>query len=130
MPTFLFVHQVAGATQDIKCSFRCYNQTNIVKFSEGLISIDWPRLWPGDLDEKVSYFVNELDQLYCSSFPVMTKRVTSKRVGKPWLTPELIKMIKLKSLYFKLSKVGVITGEFNNQYRIHGVRTWVALIDL
>ena len=71
----------------------------------------------GDLDGKVSYFVNELDQLYCSSFPVMTKRISSKRMGKPWLTPELIKMIKLKSLYFKLSKVGVITGEFNRQYR-------------
>ena len=48
---------------------------------------------------------------------MQTKHISKKRMAKPWLAPELLKLIKAKSLYFKLSRVGIVSHEFNLNYR-------------
>jgi copper chaperone CopZ len=40
-----------------------------------------------------------------------------KRLQKPWLTAGILKSIKTKSNYFKLYKLGLVSGEVNRLYK-------------
>ena len=87
-PTLLFwPHQMANVDQNIQYSYGCYDQVNIIKSSDKFTTLDWPCLCSRDLNNKVSYYVTVLDQLYCSSSPVKAKHVSFKHVGKPLFSP-------------------------------------------
>ena len=53
-------------------------------------------------------FDEVVNRIYCSNFPVKTKKVSAKRLMKPWLTSGLLQSIRKKSRYFKLLKLGLI----------------------
>ena len=79
-----------------------------------LSDIDWLSLWSGDVDNKVSFFVKCFNELYWSSFLLINKNVSVKRMMKPLLSPSILSLIKIKYLYFKFYKQGLITRELNN----------------
>ena len=51
------------------------------------------------------------------SFPLKTKNIPQKRLDNPWLTQRIHKLVKIKSSYFKLFKLGLITKEENNRFK-------------
>ena len=116
-PTFLLFHNLSNVSDSSKLSFRSQKVENDDKFVMHLSQLDWSGELIGDLSDRVESFVSKLDHLYCRNFPLQTKDISKKCMAKPWLSPELLKQIKAKSLYFKLSRVSIISHEFNLNYR-------------
>ena len=103
-PAFLQFKQQSYNKPDLtKLSFRHHKPENLTDFSNKLSDIDWLSLWSGDVDKKVSFFVKCLNELNCNCFPLINKNVSVKRMMKPWLTPRILSLIKIKSLYFKFT---------------------------
>ena len=61
-----------------------------------------------DLNLSIEKFLDTVDCIYKRFFPLKVKFISSKRMNKPWLSREILKMIKTKSHYFKLYKCNVI----------------------
>ena len=62
-------------------------------------------------------FNSTLNQLYCDTFPLKCKFLSSKRCSNPWINNSLHKLLKSKSDYFRLFKLGAVTKIENNIYR-------------
>ena len=58
-----------------------------------------------------------LSKAYSKYFPMKTKYICKKRFEKPWLTSGILRSIKVKSNYFKLYKLGLISHEINNRFK-------------
>ena len=52
-----------------------------------------------------------------SEFSIKTKYISNKQFSKPWITPDIIKLIKAKSKMFNLLRLGIITNDENNAYK-------------
>ena len=56
-------------------------------------------------DLSYSKYTTEFTKLYNKHFPIRTKKVHNKTLAKPWITPEIQRMIKKKNkLYDKKLK--------------------------
>lgn len=62
-------------------------------------------------------FLKTVNDIYCDSFPLKVKKISKKRLSKPWLTPEILKHVKYKSLCFKKCKLGLISDADNRKVR-------------
>lgn len=92
-----------------KISFRLESDENLMMFREYLSNYDWSyTLQIDDVDLSVEKFLCDLDVIYRRFFPLKVKFISSKRLSKPWLSHEILQMIKTKSRYFKLYKNNVI----------------------
>ena len=69
------------------------------------------------MDRSFDRFYEIINKLYCDSFPLVSKQVSEKRSSKPWLTHEILQLIKLKGIYFKYYKQGLISKETNNMFK-------------
>ena len=67
-----------------------------------------------DVNRANTDFLNLINNAYCKNFPIKTKFISSKRTSKTWLSPNVKKLINLKSEYFKMFRRGLITRESNN----------------
>ena len=85
---------------------------NLTDFSE----IDWLSLSSGEVDNKVSFFVNDLNELYCSCFQLINKHVSAKIMMRLWLSPSILSLFKIKKLYFKFYKQSLITRELKKNW--------------
>ena len=65
----------------------------------------------------MTYFINKLDNIYCKCCPLKIKYLSKKRIDKPWMTGEILALVKEKSTYFKLYKRGLITKAQNNLFK-------------
>ena len=105
-----------GYTQ--KIIFRNYSDDNLNLFAEKLSLMNWDFI---NTNVCVNFafenFLKTISDLYCNLFPVKTKYLTANRLNKPWITKELLKLIKLKSEYVRLFKLGVISKESNNKFK-------------
>ena len=116
-PTFLILPRIKNVNEKIKITFREHADYAIELFgrrvSEFMNNLDLE----GNLSAVTELLITELDKLYRTCFPLKTKFVSHKRLSKPWLTSAIIKSIKTKAHYFKLSKLGIISNELNKAYR-------------
>ena len=55
--------------------------------------------------------------MYCHAFPLKTKYVSGKQSINPWMTPNLNKLIHIKSKYFNLYRLGFINKSENNYFK-------------
>lgn len=109
----------------IKCSpektkivFRIHKEENIELFLNKLNGTDWnSTILDGNVDESWNAFQTRLDTLYCETFPKKTKFLSSKTLDNPWITNYVKNLIKYKSQYFKLFKLGIISKECNNKFK-------------
>ena len=62
-------------------------------------------------------FLQTLNKLYCENFPLKTKVIPKRRLDNPWLTKRILELSKLKSSYFKLMKLGIVTKAENNRFK-------------
>ena len=108
----------------IEVRFRLENEGNIEKFKVAISSINWDILTGfADINIATSYFIKTVNDIYCKCFPLMLKKISRKRNCKPWLTPEILKHVKYKSIRFKKCKLGLMSEADNRRVRnfVNGV---------
>ena len=105
------------ASEKIKITFRCINEANRGLFEDKLSNFDWRTLKTNDVNSYLENLLNTINSLYCESFPLKIKFVSKKQISKPWITPGIKKLIYLKSKYFQLLKLGIITNAENNTFK-------------
>ena len=119
-PTFLLFNFNSDkpVNSDIVYSFRPFSQQNMDKFFVKLRNINWDVTLDGkNVNDMYVTFINTLNGIYCKCFPLKSKKITRKRLLKPWLNPYLLNLIKQKSEYYKLYKLGIISHENNSRFR-------------
>ena len=118
LPTFLNLNlEKPNNCEKIKVQFRDVNPANQNIFRGFLSSFAWPSLFSVNADAYLDRFVDTLNKLYCSAFPLRTKYVSLKHISNPWMTPQLRDLIECKSNYFVLCRNDVVTVSENNRYR-------------
>ena len=111
--TFLIVERKTNLSNVlVEKSWRCSGPSSVAALNTALSGVDWPVRWSGDLESKVSYFIDNLNKMYCECFPLVKKSVSPKRLSKPWLSAELFRLIKQKSLFYKLCKRNLVSAEY------------------
>ena len=117
-PNFLFLDAPTPLDQKQKIEFRPFSELNMEKFLDDLSSVDWNVVLNFEyVDESWNKFIDIIDQKYCLHFPKKTKYISSKRLKKPWLSRYVLGLIKRKSEYFRLFKMGILSRECNNSFR-------------
>ena len=86
-----------------------------LRYENCLSSIEWDAAWKSvsDVGDRLLYFVVTFNDLYKDWFPLKTKYLTLKRLSKLWWTSGILMSIKMKSVYFKFFKSGLIDDNFN-----------------
>ena len=115
--TFLLLWSSHNVSQNVRLSFRCQKPKTCDNFCNDLQTVNWLEAWSVNLNDKVSYFMHRLDESYCKNFPLMNKCASPKRFSKPWITLRLLELIKLKSLYFKLYKRGIVSHNLKKSFK-------------
>ena len=101
-----------------KITFRLINEQNLSTFEDKITQTDWNFLLTiSDINEQFSTFQNYINATYCDCFPIKTKLISDGRNSKPWITTATLAKIKLKSMYFKQYRDGLITREENNRLK-------------
>ena len=102
----------------IKISFRPINDASCQEsFQRMLADFDWESIKSNSSNNYLNKFLKTLNEIFCQCFPEKTKFVTSKAFTNPWITPKLRKLIKIKSEFFKLYKMNIISKETNNSFK-------------
>ena len=121
LPTFVHF-DLPSATlktnEKIKVFLRPYSQENFDLLSSKVLSFDWQEIYQGgDPNISIQKFMSSLNSLYCSCFPLKIKYLSKKRIQKPWITQDLMHLIRRKSEYFYQYRIGLISQSTNNRYR-------------
>lgn len=118
LPCFLQINRkISTESKLIKIMFRDRSEINMICFCNNI------REWNFHYDDRMGVshvtrqFLNELNSIYCRSFPLKQKIVSRRRFNTPWLSNALMTKIKNKTKYFKLNKLGLISNEFYKKYR-------------
>ena len=120
-PVFLRVPRHSAKESDsnecVKVSFRDKSEGNMARFRSKLSTVDWSEFESEDVDIYLEDFILKINSLYCECFPLQTRFVSKKRVVNAWMTPRLLKIIELKSKFFKLLKLKIVTKSENKMFR-------------
>ena len=89
----------------------------MLKFKQRVSSLINRVLADDNVNSQTNLFVNGLNRIYTSCFPMKSKFISVKQICKPWLTSAILRSVKTKAYYFKMSKLGVIiSAELNRLY--------------
>ena len=118
LPTFFILTDLPLSDNNmIKLMFRDHSEDNICIFRDRCRLFNWQFDPNVNVSCNVEHFSENLNKLYCKSFPLKIKYVSANRLKKPWLTSSIIKSIKMKSYYFKKLKLNEISATFYKRYR-------------
>jgi len=70
-----------------------------------------------NVNDKTSYFLDKLYEIYNSNCPIRTKSVSMKLFEKPWITDKLKKCIDRKYVLFRQFKQKLIRFDVYNDYK-------------
>ena len=117
-PVFIKIHAERQPTSQVRVQFRSHDAVSFDLFHGSIRSLTWEHLYSiQDVNEQCQYFISRINDVYCRSFPLKVKSLSVERFKKPWLTPNILKCIKTKALYFKQYKLGLISSSVNNSYK-------------
>ena len=118
-PTFLKINLAAdNINRTRKFEFRPYSEEKFQNLKYKLNNICWDSVLSStDVDTSFGSFIETINSLYCQCFPLKVKFISEKRLSKPWLSPFILSQIKLKSVYFKNFKNGLITLNVYRNFR-------------
>ena len=98
-----------------KIIFRPFSPVNLDNLKLKLESTSWDLLLEDlDLDSACKVFIETLNKYYTDTFPTKTKFISEKRGTKPWFTPEIKRLLNIKSEYFKMYRNNLISKSTNN----------------
>ena len=101
-------------------SVRPYSDEKLNALKDELSHTNWDQIIGteiNDIEQSYCLFSNHINKLYLKHFPLKRKKISVKRLRRPWITSEVKRYIKIKSEHFKLFKQGYITRAVNNQMR-------------
>ena len=101
----------------VKVTFRADTEDNRDHFLRAVADFRWESLASSNVNDYMEQFLDKLNTIYCESFPLKTKLIPKKRLDNPWLTNNIIELIKIKSRYFKLFKMGIVSKQENNRFK-------------
>lgn len=118
LPVFLNLPTVEKLNETHKISFRLMNNVNCAKFKAKLSEVHWNSLLSHhDTNTNCNLFLDTIYNIYYSSFPKITKQISTKRLHKPWITQGILKSIQHKFKLYKYYKLGIIGFDAYKQYR-------------
>ena len=118
LPTFVNLKvETKKPNEKIKIQFRVVNDLNKIKFKNLVLNFDWNNIKSNNTNLYAEKFVETVDKLYCTAFPLKTKYVPNKDYHNPWITDSVKKLIEAKSHYFQLYKLSLVTLEENKRFR-------------
>ena len=112
-----FKYQDTNSYDKIKIKFRLNNDETRRKFKTDLANFNWDSIKSNDLNTYFDNYYKTLNDLYCKCFPIKIKYISKKQYLKPWITPSIHHLISLKSKYFHLLKLGLVTASENNRFK-------------
>ena len=81
---------------------RFYSETNMEKFKNKLIETSWTEVHKSSCtNTKYNCFMNTIDQLHNSCFPLTKIKTNLKADTKPWISPTLLNCIRKKNNLYK-----------------------------
>ena len=105
-------------SDSIEVKFRLINSENFCKFEHCVSAVDWRIINEyNDVNIATLFFLRKINDIYCKCFPLKVKKISKKRMCKPWLTSEVLKLVKYKSKCFKDCKLGLISHNDNRKVR-------------
>ena len=114
------IESYASKRREVKksFSFRPFSNENLSKLENLILETNWSSLLSSsDVNEQLADFQSYLDSSYCKCFPLKTKIIGEKRLENPWITGDIMQLIRIKSDYFKMEKNGIITKRENNRMK-------------
>ena len=121
LPTYIQIKKKSNYSncysEKIKISFRLDGENCRENFRNALSSFNWSSLKCENLNLYLNRFLSKLNELYCKCFPLKIKLVSRRHMNSPWITDSLRKLIRAKSDYFQLFRLGVISKQENNAFK-------------
>ena len=117
LPIFIFFDTVSTSHEKVSIKFRNRSEHNRELFFHKVFNFDWNLVKNDDLNLYVSDLMHKMNEIFCDSFPLMTKLISKKRLSKPWITNEILDLINLKSTSFTLFRRNLISQSFNNSLK-------------
>ena len=117
LPVYLNLPTLDKPLENHIISFRLKNQENCTKFTTKLSAVHWNSLLSHQFN--CNLFLDTIHSIYFTSFPKVTKLISTKRLQKPWITQGIIKAIYQKFKLYKSYKLGIIEIDIYKQYRNH-----------
>ena len=117
---FTFSYSFAEEVNDTmhKLSFRPYSEVKYNKLCDVFSKTDWTEVIDfNDPNSAYDNFSSYINRIYCNIFPLQVKFISHKRLKKPWVTSEVMNLIRKKSQIFKMFKTGLISRAANNRFR-------------
>ena len=115
-PTYIRIPFFKKTIETTTIKFRNFSQSQNNVFSNFLQTFDWTRIKCNNVDKYTENFVSVLNNIYNISFPFQQKNISNKHLNNIWMTPMLRKLIKYKSQYLHLFKMGLVTASENRYF--------------
>jgi hypothetical protein len=96
-PTFVQIPIPVNLNEKIKLVFRSHSSVNVKQFINALSRLQFNFDDPVEVSSQTENFIQTVNTLYCSCFPLKIKFVKSERLQKPWLTSDILKLTKTKA---------------------------------
>ena len=95
-PTFVHFQFSCAPNETLSHSikFRPVSQRNIDNLVYKLQNINLDFVYnSSNIEVNCKYFYDTLNRTYRECFPIKTKQITEKRMGKPWLSTYILKLV-------------------------------------
>ena len=118
-PTFLYIPIAQSQNNTIiHKHIRILNHTNKLNFKNSLVNTNWNNIiHNNDVNIDCDQVIRHINQIYNETCPLKLKKVTQRMIENPWITTGIIKSSKVKNMYFKDYKNGIIPYEYYCNYR-------------
>ena len=125
-PSFIHFLDSDGEAERIqkqKVVFRPIFQRGKENLEAKLNSTNWDSLINNDTELSWNRFITYINESYCGCFPKKVKYILNKKRDKPWINNNLKELLKQKSEYFGLFRLGLISRTTNNRFknRVNGM---------
>ena len=115
-PTFMRIPLISQQSESTLIEFRPFNDNQKHIFFNSLTNYDWEALRSNDVNIYMENFINSLNSIFDRSFPFKRKYVSNRHLNNVWMTSELRKLVKFKSQYFHLHRIGIVSTAENRMF--------------
>ena len=119
LPSFIllpFTYNNSQINSKIKITFRDNSPSNLENLNSRLRDFDWNSIKNDNPNKYLNNFIEKINLFYRSCFPLKTKLISAHSAQNPWCNKYAKKLIKAKSEYFNLWRMGYVTTREKNSY--------------